>query len=324
MQPHHTRPGDDDRPAHDDRPGDDRPADERPADDLFARHGLDAERLLTTLGDLPPSTVAGLEPTEESLLIHLAPIRDDPRGTLAGLFELVVPRSWQAVAVCVEGRAADGDVPDEEADVDIRALLMRSGALCTRIDGPDGTEQRPPTTSHPSQRRSPPDGAPSGLLVDCLHRVLGLATPGEPPDPVDVALGTWAQALIEHLFDRGDLSWPDAIALHPGSPGALPEARTSVTPSIETLVEATFRSTDDWDWDRVHRRARHGSIRAALTPGEAAWMDTPMYGRWVVSHLAEPLDVADLLDSHEFDAVAAGLRAVVDGVARWRDAANAA
>ena len=71
-------------------------------------------------------------------------------------------------------------------------------------------------------------------------------------------------------------------------------------------------------------RARHGSIRAALTPGEAAWMDTPMYGRWVVSHLAAPLDVADLLDSHEFDAVAAGLRAVVDGVERWRDPASAA
>ena len=340
MDAHPTRPG----PGHPAPPDPARPDLAPPASgrpdsghsdsghsdaDLFTRHGLDAERLLTTLGDLPPSTIAGLEPTEESLLIHLEPIRDDPRGTLAGLFEVVAPRSWQAVAVCVEGRsdAVPGEDPDDETEVDIRALLMRSGVLCTRIDGADGSEQLPATTSHPSSATGSAPDAPSGLLVDCLHRMLGLATPGPAPDAVDVALGTWAQAMLEHLFDRGDLSWVDAVRLHPGAPGAAGAAAASlepVAPSVETLVEATFRSTDDWDWARVHRRARHGSVRAALTPGEAAWMDTAMYGRWVVSHLADPLGVAELLDSHDFDQVAAGLRAVVDGVERWRDPAGAA
>ena len=326
MRPGSARP--DPTPA-DLAPPDPTPADLTPPDlappgtDLFARHGLDAERLLTTQGDLPPATVAGREPTEESLLIHLAPIRDDPRGTLAGLFELVAPRSWQAVAVCVEGRS-DAPPGEDDADVDIRALLMRSGALCTRIDGTGGTEQLPATTSHPSSAAGSEPDAPSGLLVDCLHRVLGLATPGPAPDAVDVALGTWSQAMLEHLFDRGDLSWADAVRLHPGAPGSVAAALDPVAPSVETLVEATFRSTDDWDWARVHRRARHGSVRAALTPGEASWMDTAMYGRWVVSHLADPLGVAELLDSHDFDEVAAGLRAVVDGVERWRDPASAA
>ena len=326
MDAHHTRPGPtrpDTTPPNTTPPNTARPDTTPPETDLFDRHGLDAERLLTTLGDLPPSTIAGLEPTEESLLIHLAPIRDDPRGTLAGLFELVAPRSWQAVAVCVEGRS-DAPPDEDDADVDIRALLMRSGALCTRIDGAGGAEQLPATTSHPSSATGSAADAPSGLLVDCLHRVLGLATPGPAPDAVDVALGTWSQAMLEHLFDRGDLSWADAVRLHPGAPGSVASSHEPVAPSVETLVEATFRSTDDWDWARVHRRARHGSVRAALTPGEAAWMDTAMYGRWVVSHLADPLGVAELLDSHDFDEVAAGLRAVVDGVERWRDPASAA
>ncbi len=324
MDAHHTRPG----PAHPDPAS---PEAASPEAALFAHHGLDAERLLTTVGEVPPCTIAGLEPTEEALLIHLAPIPDDPRGMLAGLFEFVAPRSWQAVAVCVEGRA---DAPeDQDADVDIRALLTRTGELCTRIDGDDGREQLPATTSHPSSTAAGapgPPGPPSGLLVDCLHRVMGLATPGTPPDPVDVALGIWSQALLEHLFARGDLRWDDAVSLHPGAPGSITPASSSptsggrVTPSVETLVEATFRSTDDWDWARVHRRARHGSIRAALTPGEAAWMDTTMYGRWVVSHLADPLGVADLLDSHDFGGVARGLRAVVAGVDAWRDPASAA
>ena len=323
MDAHHTRPD----TGHSAPTDAAHPAPAPPEPDLFARHGLDAEALLTTLGDLPPSTIAGLEPTEESLLIHLVPIRDDPRGTLAGLFEVVAPASWQAVAVCVEGR--EGTPPgegqdDDEAEVDIRALLMRSGALCTRIDGAGGIEQLPATTSHPSSADGSAADAPSGLLVDCLHRVLGMATPGPPPDAVDVALGTWAQAMLQRLFDRGDLSWADAVRLHPGSPGAVATSLDPIAPSVETLVEATFRSTDDWDWGRVHRRARHGSVRAALTPGEASWMDTAMYGRWVVSHLADPLGVAELLDSHDFRGVAAGLRAVVDGVERWRDPASAA
>ncbi len=317
MDAHHTRPD----PT---RPG------PTPAEaDLFERHGLGPERLLDTLAEVPPCTIAGLEPTEESLAIHLAPIPDDPRGTLAGLFEFVAPPSWQAVAVCVEGRADatdEDDSCDDDGDVDIRALLMRSGVLCTRVDGVDGTEELPATISHPSGTGGSPAAhdAPSGLLVDCLHRMLGLRTPGPAPDPVDVALGTWAQAMLECLFERGDLSWADAVRLHPGAPGGAARSPAPVAPSVETLVEATFRSTDDWDWARVHRRARHGSVRAALTPGEASWMDTAMYGRWVVSHLADPLGVAELLDSYDFEEVAAGLRAVVDGVERWRDPADAA
>ena len=310
--------------AHQPAPDPTRPVPDQP--DQFERHGLDAEGLLTTFGDLPPATVAGLEPTPEALLLHLVPIEDDPRGTLAGLFEIVVPQSWQAVALCVEGRA-DAPDDDQDADVDIRVLLTRSGELCTRIDSVGGGEQVPATTTHPSKAAAgdaESQGVPSGLLVDCLHRLMGLATPGSPPDPVDIALGIWAQAMLERLFDHGDLSWTDAVELHPGQPGGTSAPSGSVSPSIETLVEATFRSTDDWDWARVHRRARHGSVRARSTPGEAAWMDTAMYGRWVMSHLADPLGVADLLDSHDFGAVAAGLRAVVDGVDEWRHGATAA
>lgn len=287
------------------------------AADRFARHGLDAAQLLTTLDGLPTEHLAGLEPTDDALEVHVAPIRVDPRGTLAGLFGVVGPPAWEAVAVCVGGRT-DADDHGDATDVDIRALLTRSGELCVRIDD-DGLGDGGPSTGEVVYP-SPSGAAPSGLLVDCLHRILDLPCPGDPPEPIDVALGTWSQAMLVRLFDRGDLSWADAVDLHPGEPCG----RGSAMPSVETLVEATFRSTEDWDWARVHRRARHGSITAALTADEASWMDTTMYARWVVSHLADPIEVADLLDSHDFCRVAAGLRAVVAGVDAWRDRLHAA
>lgn len=302
-------------PNRPDRPDQDSPTLDRPDQDRFAQHGFGAARLLALLAELPPPTVAGLEPTDDALQFHLRPIDDDPRGTLAGLFELVVPESWQAIAVCVEG-SEDSPGADAESDVDIRALLTRSGELCTRIDGTEHVVQFDPSIA---------DDAPSGLLVDCLHRILGMPSPGSPPDPVDVALGTWAQSMIERLFDRGDLSWADAVALHPGTPRTTrSSAHSPIDPSIETMVEATFRSTENWSWERMHRRARQGSVTAALTASEASWMDTTMYGRWVMSHLADPIGVADLLDSHDFREVAVGLRAVVEGVEHWRDPLTAA
>ena len=54
MEADHTRPGTA-------RPDPARPGPTPPETDLFDRHGLDAERLLDTLGEVPPCTIAGLE-----------------------------------------------------------------------------------------------------------------------------------------------------------------------------------------------------------------------------------------------------------------------
>ncbi len=292
--------------------------------DLLELHGLGAAELLDILGRLPAQSVAGVDPTDDALQVYLSPIGDDPRGTVAGLFGLTAPPSWQAVAVCAGAHGPLGELDhddglDVDGDVEIRALLTRTGELCTRVTAPggDGVEQL-----------GAGDARPTGLLVDTMHRILGLPTPGEPPDPTDVALGIWAQSLLVALFEDGDLAWTDAVTMHPGAavgPRRVPHRRaTGVVASIETLVEATFRATDDWDWRRIHRRASSGSAGAELSAREAAWMDTTMYGRWVVSHLADPIGVAELLDSQDFGDVAAGLRAVVEGVDRARDPLSAA
>lgn len=294
-----------------------------PVDDLFERHGFDAARLLDALGDLPPSTVVGLEPTDDELALHLAPIPDDERGAVAGLFGLVAPPEWHAVAVSLDGWSEEHGPADDEPEVRIRALLTRSGQLSTQVDDHSGTE---------TLSVSVPDGndgeAPGGLLVDCLHRVLGLDSPGSPPDAVDVALRTWAQSILLGHLGRIEFDWTQAVLLHPGSPRAEAPgplgAPADITPSIETLIEATFRSTDDWDWGRVHRRARSGSMPGDLAMEEAMWMDTTMYARWLTSHLADPLGVAKVLDHAGSIEVATGLRAVVAGVEQRRATATAA
>lgn len=296
-----------------------------PVDDLFARHGFDAAALLEVLGDLPSGTVVGLEPTDDELAVHAGPIPDDHRGAVAGLFGLVVPPEWHAVAVGLDGWAEEHGAADDEPDVHIRALLTRSGQLSTRVQ--HRSEEADLAMSVPD---STADEAPGGLLVDALHRMLDLDAPGAPPDPVDVALRTWAQSILLGHLGRGGLSWTDAVLLHPGSPRAATTgsagsvAAARITPSIETLIEATFRSADDWDWGRVHRRARTGSMPGDLDPDEAAWMDTTMYARWLTSHLADPLGVASLLDGAGSTEVCAGLRAVVAGVDERRATAPAA
>lgn len=265
----------------------------------------DPTELLGLLDAFPDPVVVGFHPARRHLDLHVAPLPPDARAGSAGLFGMRAGPSWSAVGVSFSGRARE--IPSREVvgnGASAALVVTREGRTASRMsieDSPQGDETLV-------------DGA-EGVVVDALHRMLDLPAPGRPPSPAVLALTIWAHVVIDHLFLHGRLTWADALALHPGDPGEVgPDA---VGPSTETLVEATLRSTDGFEWESMHARAAAGQARVAdLTAREAAWMDTTMFARWVTGSLPDPGMVVDLLRTHLLHDVADRLDRVVDEIVR--------
>lgn len=301
---------------------------------------VDARTLLGLLGALPDAVAVGFEPRVEHLDVHVRALPDDDRAAAAGLFTLVVPEAWTAVGAVVHGWSDDGpehlggrgtghvelddvdDVDDDPPDVEARVVVLRNGVIASELcmDGvTTSAVAEPPTgaagagTGGPgapvageSSDASPVAQVPEGLLVDSLHRMMGLPCPGAPPALDRLVLGLWSGELMRRAVGGDHLSWRDSVALHPGDPGP-----ARVAPSIETLVEATARAALELDWGRMRRRAAAGEFRPAdLDADEADWMDDTMFGRWILSAFPDPTLVVAVLRATGSGEAADGLEAI--------------
>lgn len=271
----------------------------------------DPNVLLGLLEAFDDSVVVGFEPSRDHVDVHVAPLPADARSGSAGLFGMVAPTGWTAVGVALVGRARELDTREVVgAGANAAVVVSRDGRRASRmhLEGVEGRQQR--------DRRAG-DGLSlgsggQGLVVDALHRMLGLPSPGRPPSGPMLATAIWTHLVLELLLVEGTVDWDAALALHPGDPGPGP-----VGPSDEMLVEATVRSADGFCWSHVHARAAAGATAVhGLTTREAGWMDTTMFARWVTGALPEPSVVAAVLRSHGCDLVAERLQRVADGVAR--------
>jgi len=256
----------------------------------------DPAQLLEALVELPGSVLVGFEPQPDGT-VHLlvGPLPEDDRAAAAGLFCRLADPSWCAVGVAVAGRTRHLHTREVVSEgVTAAVVVTRSGAVASRLQAP-GRDAPVSDTD-----------APEGLVVDSLHRVLGLPAPGQPVPPSHLALTVWADRALQELLAVGHLDWKGALDLHPGDPGPGP-----IGPSIETLVEATVRSTEGFDWSDVHRRTAQGR-RAGydLTPDEAAWMDVTMFSRWVTGSLPDVHHALHVMDQHGCHSVADRIRRV--------------
>lgn len=263
--------------------------------------------------------VIGIEPDGAHARFHLAPLPHDERAGAAGLFGMRAAPDWCAVAVTCSGRARH--LHDGTMLGSARALVVvdRLGGVASRLllDDPDVDTDDP--------------GPVLGLTVDALHRVLGLACPGEPPPAPLMALAVWSQQLILEVLDGHPVDWATAVALHPGEPSvptdrarhrpgrATSTARTAAAPSgvpvsVEALVEATLRTAGTLSWERLHRRAIDGEPRLDLRPGEVEWMDPTLYARWVLGSLPDIELAADVLVAHGLADTAERVQRVADVV----------
>lgn len=257
-----------------------------------------AEDLLGLLAAVPESAVVGFQPGRLHVDLHLAPLPPDARAGAAGLFTMRADEEWSAVGAVLVGTARDTRTHRLiSTEVLVRLVVTRAGHVASEmyLDGvaaiAPGIDPR----------------TPEGIVVDALHRVLGLDSPGTAPPLATLVLNLWLDQVLESALRLDGVSWADAVALHPGRPGS-----ARVGPSIETIVEATMRAAEELDWERMRRRAAAGQIRVAdLTAREAAWMDPIMFGRWMVSSLPDPAAALDALRNLGAGEAADNIAAVV-------------
>ncbi len=248
--------------------------------------------------------VIGIEPGDDHVDLHVAPLPDDDRAGAAGLFGMRADASWCAAAAAFGGRARHMESLEVVGSAAAVVVVDRSAAVASvlHVDGEPVTGS---TGDGP--------GPVVGLTVDALHRMLGLPSPGQAPSAPLMALAVWSQLLILHTIEFGSTSWAEAVGLHPGRPGGRRGA-CPVDASVETVVEATLRTEGDLDWARMHRRACAGHGPADLSRREVEWMDPTLYGRWVLGGLPDPELAADTLVAHDDERTAHCVLAVASAV----------
>lgn len=202
----------------------------------------------------------------DSFLIGIRDLPADPRCAGAGLFGLDLPDECELAAVSFTGSCSE---PLDAPDVRVDALVTATGEIHSQVHHPDGP--------------APVSGRAGGVVVDALHRTLGLPAPGSPPPLVDLVTGMWFHQVMR-LIDRGcDLGWANIAAAHLRPDGGVGRARGLQPPASEEVVAASIRRlADDASWDRLRTAVVIGRLAAPeLDAEEAEWMDATMFGRWM-------------------------------------------
>lgn len=238
--------------------------------------------------------VIGIDEQADGLDVHLAPLPHDERCGAAGLFGMRAGPTWCAVAALTSGRGRH-----------LETLEVVGGVRSLIVVGRDATV----TSALRIDDRDTEDPGPvEGLVVDALHRVLGLPSPGQPPPRPMFALAVWSQLLVLHALEHGPMSWDDAVELLAEPPAA------AAPNSVEDVVDAVMRGGEELCWDRLHRRALAGQGPADLSLEELRWMDPTMYARWALGSLPDAALASRVLRSHGSAGVAAAVTAVADRV----------
>jgi len=204
--------------------------------------------------------------TEDGIDLGVKPVEGHPSEHLLGF---VAPDEWDALGLVANGWASPmgGVRPSQHPDrvrMSSAVLTCRDGRVFAKTVGADGTAHtRPPS---------------SGVLLDCLHRALGLDT--APP------AGTTAELFALHWLcaiaarPETSMGWEAAGALHPAAELLMADGETAADPAL--LIEWAAALARVCDWTEARWRAiEHGWLEAEVSPTLAAWMDDGMFSRWV-------------------------------------------
>ncbi len=248
----------------------------RPADPLAPDR---IEAALGLLARLEPASLITLRPERSGdLVVAVADLPPDPRCAGAGLFCLDAPAPCSLVGLSFTGDPAP---PDGDGPVRVDAVVTTSGQVHSQIH-------------RPGREPSPVTGAAGGVVVDALHRVLGLPAPGEAPPLIAMVIGLWLHQVLPLTAGGRRPSWAEVAAAHFG-PAHGPDAGPGIggpgcpPPSEEVVAESMQELADEADWEDLRRAAAIGRMAAPeLAPEEAGWMDTTMFARWMVDSFPSP------------------------------------
>jgi len=254
------------------------------------------DAVLDVLSQLDSSTVLTVLPGKRgSVHIGVRVLPPDPRCAGAGLFGMDLSDGCQLAAVSFSGSCSappdgpggtdvrvDGSGGHHESgdhdwpggrewpgghDVRVDALVTATGEIHSQVHHPEGP--------------APVSGRAGGVVVDALHRVLGIPVPGQAPPLLDLVTGMWFHEVMRLIDSGSGLGWADVAAAH-----LQPDSRStpSLPPASEEVVAASIRRlADDACWERLRMAAVVGRLAAPeLDAHEAEWMDATMFGRWMV------------------------------------------
>ena len=243
------------------------------------------DRLLDVQGGVPAPALVGYTPGAEGVSLSVTLPELDPRGAGASLFGFVAPPEWSAVGMSIIGTARSADHRrDPAGDARVDVLVDRSGVMRSRLTL-DGDSL-------------PTDGSgaghhPGGVMVDALHRVLGLPSPGEIPPVSAMIFGIWLDQILKLPRGRRRPTWTDAVVID----APRPAGRTAVPRSPEALAESLDRAATTLDWSELRSVASdEDDPRFDLLAEEAAWMDDILFARWMLDGVPSPAVVHRELD----------------------------
>ncbi|UDY37025.1 hypothetical protein [Dermatobacter hominis] len=249
------------------------------------------DTVLALLAGLPPGTLVAIRPDgPDHVAFGLRELAPDPRCGGAGLFGLDAPDGSVVVGLSFEGVSEPSDAPPRAPsdppldDVDptrVDVLVTAQGQVHSRIHD---HVQPPPKVRRPAR----------GIVVDALHRTLGLPAPGDPPPLTELVARMWLHEVLRRWDGDAVPTWADAAVAHLDPGGD--EPLRGLPPSPEAVVASMQRLADEAAWDDLRRAAAIGRMAAPdLDPDEAAWMDATMFARWMVDSFPSPARALDLL-----------------------------
>ncbi len=248
------------------------------------------DAILDVLSQLDSSTVLTVLPGERgSVHIGVRDLPPDPRCAGAGLFGMDLPDGCELAAVSFSGSCSEP--PDGRGGTDVRVDGLgghdesgghpRPGGHDIRVDALVTAAGEIHSQVHHPEGPAPVSGRAGGVVVDALHRMIGIPAPGQAPPLVDLVTGMWFHEVMRLIDSESGLGWADVAAAH-----LQPDSRSTplLPPASEEVVAASIRRlAEDACWERLRTAAVVGRLTAPeLDAHEAEWMDATMFGRWMV------------------------------------------
>lgn len=270
-----------------------------PAEFVSVEHAATA---LAVLADLEPGLVLAMR--RDHLGREVIDGRDlpaDARCGAAGLFTLSAPSDSLVVGVSFVGRPSSG----EPTRIDV--ALTAAGSVRSQI--------------HRDGDVTAVEGSAGGVVVDALHRMLGLPAPGPRPPLTALVAGVWLHQILAPTVQNRAPTWAEVAwaavdpLAHLGRSASVPvpgDLTSRIPPSEEAIAAEMQELADGASWEDLRRAASIGRMRAPqLDPGEAAWMDTTMFARWMVDSFPALSTTTDVLDMLGAADIAERIRAVL-------------
>lgn len=231
------------------------------------------------------------------LPVQFRPLVPDDRCATGSLFGFDAPTEWDVTGVVLTGigRCID-DRSTVRGTVTSAVVVDRAGQVAEHVESEQPLRRRDAATPprlHPLERSR---SGPHGLAVDTLLRTFGLPAAGEAPPAEHLGITMWTMAVAAALCE-GPVTWRRIVEVHPASP-MHPGAH--FVPVATMLARTLGEYSAALSWERIHTRASTGeSLPLDLGAREAAWMDSTMYARWVLTSMPSPCAVLDAVSQSD-------------------------